>query len=323
MHFLVIQTAFIGDAILVSAVLEKLHHHYPDSSIDLVVRKGNEGLFQGHPYLNRLIVWNKKAGKYKQLIRVIRELRSTKYHYILNFQRFAASGLMTLFAKGIRKYGFHKNPLSLFFSRSFPHAIGNGMHETGRNHQLIADFTDAKPARPKLYPSAEDEDRVKPLQKDSYVCIAPASVWFTKQFPQEKWLALIALLKSARIYLIGGPDDWHYAEAIRKKAAGKRIDNLCGRLSLLQTAALMREATMNYVNDSAPLHIASAMNAAVRAVFLSTVPTFGFGPLSDNAAVIEHEEQLYCRPCGLHGYKRCPEGHFRCAYDIDIQKFLD
>jgi len=39
---LVIQTAFIGDAILATGVLEKLHRHFPESKIDFLVRKGNE-----------------------------------------------------------------------------------------------------------------------------------------------------------------------------------------------------------------------------------------------------------------------------------------
>ena len=75
---------------------------------------------------------------------------------------------------------------------------------------------------------------------------------------------------------------------------------------------------MNYVNDSAPLHIASAMNAPVTAVFCSTVPSFGFGPLRENGRVVETPEDLDCRPCGLHGHRECPKGHFRCALGIEV-----
>jgi len=96
--------------------------------------------------------------------------------------------------------------------------------------------------------------------------------------------------------------------------------------SLLQSAALMKGAIMNYVNDSAPLHLASAMNAPVTAVFLSTVPQFGFTPLSDNSSVCETSLDLPCRPCGLHGKGACPEGHFKCAeievYPMNTSKAL-
>jgi heptosyltransferase II len=90
----------------------------------------------------------------------------------------------------------------------------------------------------------------------------------------------------------------------------------------LGTAALMEGAQMNYVNDSAPLHIATAMNAPVTAVFCSTIPAFGFGPLNPNGRIVELTEKLDCRPCGLHGYAACPKGHFKCALEISVAQVL-
>jgi heptosyltransferase II len=78
----------------------------------------------------------------------------------------------------------------------------------------------------------------------------------------------------------------------------------------------MQDAVMNYSNDSAPLHLGSSVNAPSTAIFCSTIPAFGFGPLSYNSAVIETTVKLACRPCGLHGYKACPKGHFKCAETI-------
>ena len=71
---------------------------------------------------------------------------------------------------------------------------------------------------------------------------------------------------------------------------------------------------MNYANDSAPLQFASAMNAPVTSGLLFHYTSFGYGPLSDIKNIVELKEDLYdCRPCGLHGYQACPEGHFLCA----------
>jgi heptosyltransferase-2 len=71
------------------------------------------------------------------------------------------------------------------------------------------------------------------------------------------------------------------------------------------------------------MHIASAMNAPVCAVYCSTVPAFGFGPLSDESYIMEIDEPLYCRPCGLHGHRACPEGHFRCAKEIRTERLVE
>ncbi len=59
-RFLIIQTAFIGDVVLATGIVEKLHAHFPGSSIDFLVRKGNEGLLKGHPHINEVLVWDKK-----------------------------------------------------------------------------------------------------------------------------------------------------------------------------------------------------------------------------------------------------------------------
>jgi heptosyltransferase-2 len=338
-QFLVIQTAFLGDAVLASGLLEKLHARYPDAAIDLVVRKGNEGLFKGHPFLRKLFVWDKRQHKNRNLLDLIRELRRTEYDHIINCQRFFSTGLMTVLARGKEKIGYDKNPLSIGFTRSVKHEIsaplrraqrdnaGEIVHEMDRLNALIEHLTDGSRPMPQLYPTPEaraDAERLR-LQytegEGRYVCIAPASVWFTKQWPEAKWIELIkALPQDLHVFLIGAPSDGPLCQRIIKGAG--RGHDLSEDLSLLASAALMEGAAMNYVNDSAPLHIASAMNAPVTAVFCSTVPAFGFGPLRANGRIVETTEQLDCRPCGLHGHRACPKGHFRCALGIEVAQVV-
>jgi heptosyltransferase-2 len=100
------------------------------------------------------------------------------------------------------------------------------------------------------------------------------------------------------------------------------VEILAGKLNFLSSAALMEKAKMNYTNDSAPLHFASATDAPVTAIFCSTVPAFGFYPLSSKSFIAETDEKLPCRPCSLHGLKACPLGHFKCAYTIPTSKLL-
>jgi ADP-heptose:LPS heptosyltransferase len=321
--FLIIQTAFIGDVILASPMIEKIHRFYPDASIDLLVRKGNEVLFKDHPFLHHVYIWNKKDNKFKHLLQLIRQLRKYKYDTVINLQRFASTGLLTCFLRGNEKVGFKKNPFSFCYDRKIAHEMNKGLHEVDRNLALIEHVTDRTRMNPKLYPNAEDEKAVAQWKNSPYICIAPTSVWFTKQTPKDKWIELINKLPSSgRVYLLGSHSDVDTCERIKERASHPSVFNLCGKLHLLESASLMRDARMNYVNDSAPLHLASAMNAPTKAVFCSTVPDFGFGPLSDHAQIIEIDKPLYCRPCGLHGYKACPEGHFKCGHLIDVDKML-
>ena len=118
--------------------------------------------------------------------------------------------------------------------------------------------------------------------------------------------------------MVGAPTDFDLCASIIKMTDALSIENLCGKLSLVETAALFSKAKRVFVNDSGPLHIASAMNTPVTALFCSTVPGFGFGPLSEDSEVIE-VKNLACRPCGLHGKLQCPEGHFKCGKDLIIR----
>jgi len=321
--FLIIQTAFIGDVVLATALIEKIHAYFPKAQIDFLVRKGNEGLLTGHPYLHEVLVWNKKENKLKNLYKMGRRIRREKYDKVINVQRFAATGLLTAFSGAKETIGFDKNPLSRFFTHRIPHVVGN-KHEIARNQALIAAFTDDQPAKPRLFPAASDEERVAAYKGRPYITISPASVWFTKQYPKEKWADIIRRLPGdIMVYLLGAPSDRQLCQAIFAANPSPLTVDLSGQLSFLQSAALQKGAVMNYVNDSAPLHFASAVNAPVTAVYCSTIPAFGFGPLSDDSHIVEIAESLDCRPCGLHGYKACPRGHFNCAYKIKDQQLLD
>jgi len=322
---LVIQTSFIGDVILATSVVESLKRYAPNCRVDFMCRKGNEAVLEGHPLIENLWVWDKKQGKYQHWWALLKRVRKERYAWVINLQRFASMGLFTALSGGHAKVGFTSTPFSRFFTHKEPHTIGDGTHEIERNHRLLPfELQGQAPALPKLYPSAKDEAEVRQYLKPPFLCIAPASVWFTKQYPAEKWINLIqALDASFTIYLLGAPADQALAEQIISQCAGKSIRNLCGKLSLLQSAALMRHARMNYVNDSAPLHLCTAVGAPVAAVFCSTVPAFGFTPLGERAHLIELKNKLPCRPCGLHGHKACPKGHFKCALDIETKQLLE
>ncbi|XOV68928.1 MAG: glycosyltransferase family 9 protein [Fluviicola sp.] len=316
-RILIIQTAFLGDVILATPVVSELHRVFPNASIDVLVKKGNESLLANNPKIRKVIVFDKSRGKYKSIFRLIRQFRREKYDLVVNLHRFASSGLMAGFSGAKQRIGFDKNPFAWRYTKKHPHKIGNGTHEVERNLSLIMEFGASNLVRPELFPSEEDFATIASYQSEKYICIAPASVWFTKALPESKWLELIEKNQNVKIFVLGGPPDVDLAERILNQTSHSAAENLCGKLSLLQSAALMQGAVRNYVNDSGPLHIASSMNANVTAFFCSTVPEFGFGPLSEDSE-INQVEGLDCRPCGLHGHKECPKGHFKCGNEMVI-----
>jgi len=314
-RILIIQTAFLGDVILATPVVSELKRMYPSAEIDFLVKKGTESLLANNPKINAVYTFDKSKGKLKGIRSFIRQFRKNEYDLTINLHRFGSSGLIAGLSGAKIRFGFKKNPFSFLYTKKFDHKIGDGTHEVSRNLSLISEFGAVQILRPELFPSQEDFKRVESYQNHPYLCIAPASVWYTKQLPEEKWVELIDQNQELKIYALGGPGDSELIDRIVHKSKHTNIENLSGQLSLLQSAALMKKATRNYVNDSGPLHLASAMNATVTAYFCSTIPEFGFGPLSEDST-IKQVMDLNCRPCGLHGHKSCPQEHFKCGKEM-------
>jgi len=321
-RILIIQTAFIGDVVLATPVLESLYAAYPNASIDFLVKKGNDSLFKGHPFLNSVIAFD-KTNKLKNTIKMCNELKLNHYDIVVNLHRHFTSGLFTVWSGAKLKLGFKKNPLSAFFTYKAIHEFKDGIHEVDRNLELLRPLNISLLRKPKLYLTPDDIDFVQQFKREPYICIAPASVWETKKFPEAQWILFLReLSKELKIYLLGGNSDKELCERIKNAVPDKSVEVIAGKLSMLQSAALMRDALMNYVNDSGPLHFASAVNAPVTAIYCSTVPAFGFGPLSDNSHIIESKLKLDCKPCGIHGFKACPEGHFKCGTQIETNQLI-
>ena len=322
---LIIQTAFIGDVVLATGLLESMHETYPQAQIDVLVRNGNESLFTNHPFVNQVLVWQKKQNKYSNLMKLAFLVRRASYDMVINLQRYAATGWITFFSGAREKIGFDKNPFRFCYTRTIVHQMDaeKGIHEINRNFKLIEHIKGVQLRKPVLYPAQSDQEKVSQYQQETYICIAPSSVWATKQFPKEKWVAFLdALPKDIKVYVLGGPGDSLLCNEIIAASSTQNAINLAGKLNFLASAALMKKAIMNYVNDSAPMHFCSSVDAPVTAIYCSTVPGFGYGPLSSESHIVEVKQSLDCRPCGLHGKTACPRGHFNCGYQIDTAQLL-
>ena len=313
---LVIQTAFLGDVVLATALVERLSDG--GYEVDFLLRAGNESLLRDHPRLRRVLSWEKRRGKYRDWWRLLREIRAADYETVVTPHGYAATGLWTALSGARHRLGFRQNPLSAGFTYREHLVKGDGTHEVDRNDRLLTPLYETSalarggPPRPRLYPSAAERAAAEATPRP-FVTIAPASVWYTKRYPPERWVALIdGLPAGTHVHLLGGPGDVSLCREIAA-TAGRTCRIRAGELSLLGSAALMARADMNYANDSSPVHLASAMDAPVRVFYLSTTPSLGYGPLSTDAAVREVDEALACRPCGKTGKSACPLGHFACS----------
>lgn len=318
---LFIQTAFIGDAILASALWETWHAAFPDDALHVCVRKGNESLFAGHPFLAGLHVWDKRGGwwkRYRSLMGLADALRDEGFDAVITPHRHGSSGWLAWRSGARHRIGFQVHPLRFLFTHRVPHGFEDGVHEVTRNHRLLGMWLGRDALRgPRLHPDLPSRRELP------YGVLTPASQWATKQWPEARWVEICDAFQyePGELLLVGGPGD---APLLRRIASSTRHAHVqvMTDLTLLQSAGLMTRAQWVLTNDSGPLHLASAVNAPTVAVFCSTVPSFGFGPLADRSVVVETELDLACRPCGLHGKTACPLGHFECGHSISTAAVL-
>lgn len=315
---LLIQTASIADAVLLTALLEHLHQVEPTAILDVLVCQDSAELFHQHPFINQVFTWKIQDTGHRTWWALLRQIRAGSYRRVINVEHSLVTGLLTTFSQARYRIGFDRNPIARGFTRTVPHFVGLGVHEVARNLQLLGPVTYGQITRPRLYPTPADEAAVVAYTLHGpYLCIAPTATPTTRQLPLEKWLKLLAALPAHYpVYLLGDSSDEAVCHELAQVSRRPGVVNMAGKLSLLATAALMRKAVLNYVNDSVAVHLGSAVDAPLCVVYCSTAPIMGFGPLSTFARVVMVEKELECRPCDLRGYHKCPLTHFLCAHDI-------
>lgn len=307
-RLLVIQPAFLGDAVLTLALLGRLREAYPHAELHWLLRAGNESLFAHHPWQFHLWVWDKSWKGWVDLYRALRQLH---WDAIIVVQRFLRMGLLGRLLPAQLRITYDKNPLSIVYSHRLPHRFGEGIHEVDRLMSLGVPLglSEEPPSLPWLFPSVKVEAR------QPYVVVSPTSRWRTKEAPLPFWEKLLCSLpERLTVYLTGLSADRERIDTLVR--AHPRAVNLAGQLSLPELAALTAGAERVYTVDSAITHIASALGVPTTTVFCSTVPAFGFGPLAPQSEIVEIGEKLSCRPCNLHGRRACPQGHFRCGWGL-------
>ncbi|MBI1806749.1 MAG: lipopolysaccharide heptosyltransferase II [Ignavibacteria bacterium] len=325
-NILVIQTAFIGDVILTLPLIQTLKEHYPSSRIDVVVVPRAAEILMNHPALHDVIIFDKRhadAGV-GGFLRQMKRLRQKKYDLTLVPHRSFRSAALAFSSKIPLRVGFTTSAGRYLFTHVVQY--DKLSHEVDRNLKLLTALKISPPqgVYPDLYPSQADcqlvdrfflENEVKDTSK--LVAVAPGTMWNTKRWLEDRFEELIRRLlqDGVHIVLVGGGEDAPFCERLVERMNSPSVHSAAGKLSLLQSAELIRRCRLLVSNDSAPMHLAVAVRTPVIAIFGATVPEFGFSPYGKNDEVIEIKG-LSCRPCSIHGGTRCPIRTFDCMKGI-------
>ncbi|QJB56431.1 lipopolysaccharide heptosyltransferase II [Pseudodesulfovibrio sp. zrk46] len=316
------QTAFLGDAVLTLPLLTALKERYPDAEIHFFVRAGVESIFQGQPEITSVRPFAKR-GKQKSLNAAVRlgwEIGQEGFDLWISTHKSLRSALVAG-ATGIkRRIGYDSPWFNRFaYTDTVPRRFDE-LEEIERLHQLLKPLGIDTPA-PKAHLVLADSVRADAdlfwkihCSNRPVLGVHPGSTWPTKCWPVEYFSQIIshAANSGAQVLLFAGPDEKEVARDVmsRVTADSKDVIDLSGKLSLPQLAAYLGKLDAYLTNDSGPMHLAWTQDVPLVALFGPTVKKLGFFPRGDNSTVAE--TKLDCRPCGLHGPRKCPKDHHDC-----------
>ncbi len=328
---MVVQTAFLGDVVLTTPLFKALRRLYPGAAIILMVTPQAKPLVEDDPHLDAILTYDKKGGE--GLLSAVAKVRKTAPDILLCPHRSHRTSIISALSGAKLKVGFADAGFSMVYNSVVKRDME--LHEVDRNLQLLtglgAEVLDEDRVLHVGYGDREKgevEGFLKGLGVDPssrFVGLCPGSVWPTKRWTAEGFAEVATELigKNFVPVLLGGPGDREQADevgALLSGNGGEYVDAV-GRTSLKALAAWMDLMEVLITNDSGPMHVAAARGTPVVAIFGPTVTGLGFSPFIEESKVVE--QRLECRPCGLHGHKRCPEGHFECMTKVSPETVLD
>lgn len=326
-RILVIQTAFLGDAILTLPMIQKLKEIFPDSLIDVVSIPQTNEVFENSPFVNNLFTFDKK-GKQKSIFNLFqfaKELKKKKYTSLYSPHRSFRTSMLVYLLDIEKSFGFDNASINFVYKRTIRY--DNRIHEVSRNLKLIGMNIEKENWKVlpefKYSPDAvfKIDNLIKEI-KNPIVAIAPGSVWQTKKYPEEFFEIISKHLIENNYFVIflGGQTDFELCERLANRINGKSL-NCAGKLSIGESIELLKRSKLLICNDSAPTHMGMGADIPVLTIYCSTVPEFGFFPYNQNSSSISLGG-LKCKPCGIHGLRSCPIKTFDCGLKLTPDKVI-
>ncbi|MEI6089184.1 MAG: glycosyltransferase family 9 protein [bacterium] len=320
-RFLLFRLSSLGDIVLTTFLPKLLKETYPECRIDFITTKNFSDIYKYNPYIDNLIIYDKKWDK-SQINKNKKELLESvgKYDYFIDLHnthrsRFFSKGIAENITR-IKKNRVEKLALVYLKKNLFPkdYSIVN-------NYLNSLTFIENKnlSLETKIYLEGDTTSKINLINKKMptasasfRIAIAPGAKHFTKRYPAEKLIEFaneLSKIADCHFVLLGSNDEIEPCAAI-SAGLGKLSTNLAGKTNILESVQELSNCDLLVTNDSGLMHIAAARNVPVIAIFGSTIKEFGFAHYRENFTIISVD--LKCRPCTHIGRKSCPKGHFNC-----------
>ncbi len=323
---LIIQTAFIGDVILITPLIRAVGQLFPSALIDVLVIPQSSAVLENNPHVRHILLFDKRKNKLTAFFKTLRQIRKNKYDLAISPHSSLTSAYLMLLGGIKARLGFDRWHASKYLTMKVPHK--KGIHKIRKNLHLLSVFGENQyDMQTELFPASDTIKKYAALPEQMpysgrpVIAIAPGSIWNTKRWPVTYYSELTKTLERERFNLIfiGSPDEEVLCRRIINDAQSRAI-NFAGKSTIPESAAIINQCDLLICNDSGAMHIANAMQTDVFVFFGPTVKFIGYYPFREKDRVFELD--LNCRPCGKHGGDACPLGHFKCMLNIKPQTVM-
>jgi ADP-heptose:LPS heptosyltransferase len=310
MKILLLRFSSIGDIVLTTPIIRCLKQQL-GAEVHFLTKKKFAQILAPNPYLERVYAFD------NDLAKLLPALRQERYDWVIDLHHNLRS-MRVKWALGRPSRAFNKINLEKWLLVRFGINRLPKSHIVDRYMQTVLHLNVKYDGQGLDYFIPESEEvvpaeLVSGLMPMQYLVFNIGANHATKRLPVEK---IVAVCKDVHkpIVLLGGPSE---SEAGAKIAAqtGPHVYNFCGKLSLHQSASVVRQAQKVVTHDSGLMHVAAAFQKEIISIWGNTVPEFGMYPLypqgkTQNLSM--EVRDLNCRPCSKIGYSKCPKGHFKC-----------
>ena len=327
MKILVIRFSSIGDIVLTTPVIRCLKQQLPGVVVHFLTKEQFLPVVEANPFIDRVFT----IGKVNTLGSVISELKKEHYSFIVDLHKNLRTfrvllGLMRPFGT-FSKLNFRKWLICRFKINLLPdiHIVDRYFHAVKR----LGVSNDGGGLQYFVPQGVDPFPKLPGLQGERYTALVIGGKHATKQLPADKLLVLCQSVKG-RLVILGGKEDSETGEmlelALKNRPPDERVYQACGKLSLHESAAVLREAARVITHDTGLMHIAAAFEKDIISIWGNTIPGFGMYPYFPSQTTASSEiwevKGLKCRPCSKLGHKKCPEGHFLCMNEMVLPNQL-
>lgn len=319
-RLLVIRPGGMGDAALLAPVLKMVKNRYPFLRMDILCEQRNAGIFQALSFVDTVLDYQKP----RHMLALIKEY----YDLIVDTeQSHFLSAVVCRFLKGGYTIGYKAEGRERMF-----HYAENYRHDIYEADMFLTLFRHSFDLpnkvtweEPLFTPLGKAEQKIIRnicSQKEAIVCLFPGATISERLWPDERWAHVIDYIweTGCQPVLLGGSMEYDQCKRIQSFCKSAKVKNMCGMLSLHETAWLFKHSKLLISTDSGILHLGVICK-------LPTISLFGSGIKKKWAPKGEHHIaislDLPCSPCTIYGHTPpCPKGK-QCMMDIQIESVIE